>query len=257
MITESPVVLVGPETGYGHGGRLFAEMLGRERELREVGIADVDGNTEAPAALQERISAAIHELGADGRTPALVGYSLGAVAAVEFAAANPGVASSLVLAAPWARATPKMRALASLWASLHTTGEPLRRREDALLAARIALVSARGWNAAPSSAGVRLAPVVGADIGALMECCGLVDLEADASLILDPTLVIVGTRDEFAEPEQGHLLFGAIGTARLAEIDTGHAMLLERPSETLDLVESFIAEPARFPAGSRIPRRQP
>ena len=257
MITEAPVVLVGPVTGFGHGGRLFAEMLGREREIREVGIADASGNTHDRAALRERISTAVRELSAEGRRPALVGYSLGAVAAAEFAASSPGAVASLVLAAPWARATPKMRSLVSLWASLHTTGEPLRRREDALLSARLALVSARGWAVTPETSGVRLAPEVGADIAALMERCEHVDIEAEAARILDPTLVIAADRDEFAEPEQGHLLFGAIGTARLAEIDTGHAMLLERPSELLDLVESFIARPAEYPAGSRIPRRQP
>ena len=67
---RSPVVLVGPEHGYGPGGRLFAELLGREYDLVEVGIASAGG---APESLVDRVRAGVERLRARGGDPALVG----------------------------------------------------------------------------------------------------------------------------------------------------------------------------------------
>jgi len=258
--------LVGPSSGYGAGGRLFAELLARGRELREIGIAALAGEAASgETELEAEIAGAVDELtpaDPEAVRPALIGTSLGAVAAARFAARRPGAVSSLTLVAGWVRPTEKMRALSDLWRSLHETDEPIQRHEDALLAARLQLVSTLGWPAEPASASaaphaLRLDPTVGSDIAALLAHADAVDLEPVAAAITDPTLVAAGTRDEFADPAQSHLLFGAIENALLLEIDSGHAILLERPAELLDAVASFIAQPTRHPPGARIEGKRP
>lgn len=251
--SRSPVVLVGPEHGYGSGGRLFAELLGREHDLVEVGIASASG---APESLVDRVRAGVERLRALGGDPALVGYSLGAVAAAEYAARFPGSLSSLTLIAGWTHPTGKMEAASRLWGALRSsTSAGQRPSDEALAAAALLLVSSGGWRAqdpiATRETTARRDPAA-FEVAALMEGCLGRDLSGVADRILDPTLIVACARDEFADPEQSHLLFGAIDDARLVEIDSGHAVLVERPAEVFEIVRSFVASPRKHPPGTRI-----
>jgi pimeloyl-ACP methyl ester carboxylesterase len=255
---RSPVVLVGPEHGYGPGGRLFAELLGREHDLVEVGVASAGG---APESLVDRVRVGVEHLRAGGGNPALVGYSLGAVAAAEYAARFPGSLSSLTLIAGWMHPTGKMEAAARLGGALRPSASAEQRPSDeALAAAALLLVSSRAWRTqgpiAPREPTARRDPAA-FEVAALMEGCLDRDLSEAADRILDPTLVVACAHDEFAGTEQSHLLFGAIDDARLAEIDSGHAALVERPAEVFEIVRSFIASPREHPPGTRISGPRP
>lgn len=256
-----PVVLVGPERGYGPGGRLVAELLGREHDLVEVGLAAGGG---APESLVERVCAGVEHLRAQGGEPALVGYSLGAAAAAEYAARFPGSLSSLTLIAVWMHPTGKMEAAARLWSALRSSTSAGQGPTDAALeAAMLLLVSSRGWRAQDpmaqrgSTAQAARCDRAVSEVAALMEGCLDYDLSEAADRILDPTLVVACAHDEFADPQQSHLLFGAIDDARLAEIDSGHAALIERPVEVFEIVRSFIASPRERPSGTRIDGPRP
>lgn len=249
MTVRPAVVLVSPHSGYGVGGRLFAELLSREFEVREVGISEPH--------LTARVAAAVEEVSAahpTGPPPALVGVSLGVGAALRFAAAHPGDIASLTLIAPWAHASPKMETVAALWRSLTGPDHGNDHRDAAHFGAYLALVSSRGWRD-PSE--LRDDPGVLADLAALFGACLTVDAGADAGAVTAPTLVVAATLDEFADVAQGHQLFGAIADARLAEVDSGHAVLLERPLEVLHLVHTFLADPRRDPPGTRVVAVQP
>ena len=244
MTARAAVVLVSPHSGYGAGGRLFAELLSRECNVREVGINEPE--------LLARLSAAVEEVSVarpDGASPALVGVSLGVAAALGFAAARPDDIASLTLVAPWMHATPKMETAAELWHNLTGSDHGDDHCNAAVFGAYLSLVSARGWRA-PSE--LRDDPGVLADLSTLFGNCLDVDAVEFAAAIAVPTLVVAAAFDEFADVTQAHLLFGAIADSRLAEIDCGHAVLLERPLEVLHLVETFVADPRRERAGSRV-----
>lgn len=146
----------------------------------------------------------------------LIGYSLGAVAAAAHAATHD--IAALVLICPWAEPTPAL----TDWAA-HAA--------DADFAAHTML----------SPAAFGRTPIVQS---ALLELAGGTRV-ADAALgIRCPALVIAATGDTVAPAAQSRLLFGTIPDARLAEIASGHAALVERPAEVHALIDAFLRDPA-------------
>ena len=85
-----------------------------------------------------------------------------------------------------------------------------------------------------------------AEIAALAD----VDLAAFARRLRCPVLVLRCTDDVLAGPDDAERIVAAADDARLAQIDSGHAVLVERPAEVLALVAGFLDTPDAHPAGS-------
>ncbi len=252
-----PVIWVGPRGGYrGKERTLVASLLQRGRTLHEIDIvSEESGATHPLRAIVERIREAVRELGqrsvtAD-RSPALIGYSIGAQAAAQFAAEHPGSVSSVTLIAGWMESSSKMQAVRELWRSGTggASGREEGNREVLVRAAHLVLASARGW---PGELGAWELPRATAETEALLELCDDASLGGIAEEISDPVLIVGGLDDEFATVQQSRLLFGAISDSRYAEIACGHLACIERPAEVFSLVESFIAAPLAHAAGSKL-----
>ena len=71
------------------------------------------------------------------------------------------------------------------------------------------------------------------------------------------TLVVGCTQDQMVPRTHSLQLFGAIDDARYTEIDSGHAVVFERPAELLRLVDTFLRQPSASAAGSIIPTARP
>ena len=180
------------------------------------------------------------------RTAHLVGYSLGAVVAAAASGTAPEQVRTLTLVAGWLVTDAHQRLRNDLWQRLHATdpealrlfstftafGDPfLGRRTDQEVAA---LVRAHGT-----------AP----DVAAQMRLNRDVDISGPAARITAPTLLVAGTHDQMVPARHSRMLLGAIDDARLAELPCGHAIPAERPAQLVALLEDFLAEPARLPAG--------
>jgi 3-oxoadipate enol-lactonase len=81
------------------------------------------------------------------------------------------------------------------------------------------------------------------DAGYARACAALrdLDLRPAVSRIVAPTLVIAGTHDVAATPQQGRELAAAIPGARYHELDASHLSNWERPQEFTDVVLDFLA----------------
>lgn len=239
-------------------------MLARQHAV--IGIDLGDGTLEQTAA---RVSAEIAARVPHGDV-ALVGFSFGALVALEVAALAGAAAdarvTSLVLAAGVLAAGERQRVFAETWQTLESNPQAL----DSF--ARFAAIGSafESGGAAPVSTGGGLAGpaaptgpaasapfLMGATTNSQVAIIGSVDLSASAERVTVPTLVIAGLHDAIAGRQQSARLFGAIADARLAEISTGHAMLAERPAELLSLIDSFVREPGRYPAGTLLPEATP
>lgn len=265
-MNESPIVFVGPRGGYqGLDRTLATSLLGRGRMLLEVDTHRVRRpRGEGLRTLVDDVADAVRRAALVSRVdqvgevalPALVGYSIGAQVAAVFTAENPGAVSSLTLIAGWVESHEKMRDAGALWRALSSfdaagSGEQLGL---SVRSAQLVLASAREWPGAVSAARMQLAA---AEIEGLMSLCDVADIVSVAEGITGPVLVIGCSSDEFATVQQSRRLFGAIPDARYAEIDCGHLACIERPAEVAARVESFLANPYRDPAGTRMSGYRP
>lgn len=82
---------------------------------------------------------------------------------------------------------------------------------------------------------------------AALDAVGLLGLTARITV---PMLVIRCVDDELAGPGDALRLVEAASDARLASVDSGHGVLVERPAEVLALVSRFLDAPHAHPAGS-------
>jgi pimeloyl-ACP methyl ester carboxylesterase len=221
----APLVLVpGTSGSVAHDFDFLAPMLARRREVIAVDLEPGDPVAQLAAAAPA------------GAT--ILGYSLGAAVAAAYAAEHR--VESLILVSGWLAPSAKLLAYAGLWSSIH---------DDAVLAevARQSLYSAAGWESS------RPAPVDARSRGLV----GCLSASVDAAAITAPTLVVGAAGDEVVGRRQSRLLFGAIGTARYAEIASGHAIVHERPAELLALIDAFLAAPESQPAGSTLAASRP
>ncbi|MWV60744.1 alpha/beta fold hydrolase, partial [Rathayibacter sp. VKM Ac-2754] len=88
----------------------------------------------------------------------------------------------------------------------------------------------------------------------LLGAAARADASAAAGRLRLPVLVVGCSADSVVGIEGAEALLGAIDDARYAVVDSGHAVLAERPAELLALLEHFLADPHGDPAGSVLPR---
>jgi pimeloyl-ACP methyl ester carboxylesterase len=251
---KAPIVLV-----HGTGGStrrhfpFLFPMLAAEQRVVSVDLATPE---EDPAGGPERLAAqvrAVLDAVLPGERVTLVGYSLGAVVAAVTAASAPEQVGSLVLCAGWMRTDRQQTLRNDVWHALRSTPEALARFHVfcAYSAPFLALRT-------PAELEQLLAAARSDDDTARqMQINRAVDLTEVAPRIACPTLVVAGSDDQMTPARQGKRLFGAIPDARYTEITSGHAMVAERGAELVHLVNTFSADPTRYPAGSTLPPRRP
>ena len=71
-------------------------------------------------------------------------------------------------------------------------------------------------------------------------CNAYANGEAAAQAVRCPTLLLFGARDMMTPPKSSKQLTGAIAHARVVTVDSGHALMAERPDAVLDALFGFM-----------------
>jgi pimeloyl-ACP methyl ester carboxylesterase len=182
-----------------------------------------------------------------GRPVNVVGYSFGAVVAARAASMRPDLVSSLTLVAGWLRTDAHQRLRNRIWQSLHDEGHPVLAPLSVLLSSSQAYLNGR----TPEEIEAAIERIkAGPDRSAKMALNRDVDLTETIGSVVAPTLVIGCRHDQMVPIGHSRMLFGAIENSRLAEVESGHAVVHERPSELYALIDEFVRRPEAHPAGS-------
>ena len=220
-------------------------LLARTRRVVAVDLRYGSAGTSDLHGLLAQLSGVLRQL-LPGRTVTLIGFSVGATVAASFAAHNPEVAS-LVLVTPVLRASNRHRLLAVLRSNLSASDPEALRSLD--IFAAYSAIFLDHHSPEPFLAGAITA--------AQFELFADTDLTAVLERITFPTLVVGCTNDDLAGVEAARLLFASLPNARYAEIDSGHAVLVERPAEVLAIIREFVSHPVRHRAGSVLEAARP
>jgi pimeloyl-ACP methyl ester carboxylesterase len=255
--THDPIVLV-PGLG-GSTESDFAFMLPVLARHRLVISIDFAEHAHAAGAgansdqLARQVGAGVVAVLGIGRKFNLVGYSLGAVVSAAYAAGSTDV-SNLILVAGWASPSAKLRLHTHIVRDLRQERSAAERAYLLLSAHSEAFLSGRSDDELAALASRASAP------GFTESQAGLaneLDITSALPRITAATLVVGCTHDNIATEQQSLTLFAGIENARYASIDSGHALLVERPAELTSLITAFLAEPDRYAPGTIIPRPRP
>lgn len=233
-----PVVLLA-----GIGGTAASDfsfllpLLARTRPVLAVDLGYGSGSARLDG-LVDQLAGALSAV-LPGRRVSLVGFSVGATVAAAFAADNPVVAS-LVLVTPVVRASGRHRMLAALRGHLDAAGDDSLRTLDIFSAYSPMFLERHSPEPFPE----------GGATTAQMSLFANSDLTEALPRVTAATLVIGCTQDDIAGVDRAREVFAALPNSRYAEIDSGHAVLAERPAEALAMIREFVSHPARLRAGS-------
>lgn len=242
-----PIVLV-----HGTGGsteshfRTVYPMLAARH--RVIGIDLTVAPTTDLDALVAQVVAVI-ENRAPGVPVHLVGYSLGSVVTAALAGRHPGLVATLTLLAGWMMTDKQQRLRNSVWQALAATGGRALQEFQTLMAFSSQFLRSRTDSDLETIISSRTFRE-GVDVE--MEINRTVDIEVDVDNIVAPTLVIGATGDQMVPIMHSYVLFGGIENARLAEVDSGHAITVERPAQVFMLIDDFVTAPGAIPAGTTI-----
>lgn len=196
----------------------------------------------------DQLRAVVAHASADGPV-ALVGYSFGAVVAAAYAAEQPGTLESLTLVAGWSKTDRHQLVRNELWQRLHDSDPESLQRLTLLMAYSPGFVigrNARDW-AELQAAVTRPYPAQ------IMRLNREIDITSGLSRIDVPTLIVGCTHDAMVPLHHARVLFGAISDARYLEIESGHAVSVERPAQLAVAIDDFSVDPREHPAGTIIP----
>lgn len=252
---QDPIVLL-----HGIGGNttlhfaFLLPMLARQHHVMAIDFGDPHLSENDPLKLEHLVNQACDAIDAllPDRNISLIGYSLGAEVAASIAAFHPAV-KQLVLVAGWLQSSTCQQLFAAIWLRLATEGS------QAIAAfARFASFGATYLNGNALFDVDQTTPIEPSRFtDAQVELATRIDLSRSAPRINAQTLVVGCSHDGMVDTDQSKALFGAIPHARYAEIDSGHAVVLERPAELLSLISSFISNPGQYLSGSILPTAMP
>ena len=164
----------------------------------------------------------------------VVGYSLGAVAALKTAALHPDSVLSVTSLCGWSRSDARMRVTFDLWRRLIAIGPDLFMRyavADGYSVDTIAMLEPMIDSvAAMASAAVQ----PGSD--AHLELDIRVDIERDLENISSPTLVIGGRDDRWVDISKSRHIASTVKSSELVELPAGHLCIGELPGDIARLI---------------------
>lgn len=250
---DRPLVLVHGTGGTtaSHFGHLFPMMATRTR------VIAVDwAPTADPAAdltvdlLVGQVRAVVDELLGPDAAFDLLGYSLGAVVAGQLAADLGRRVENLVLVAGWATTDVHQRLRNEVWRHLYDTSPDALARYTAFCG--LSPLALRSLT--PAMLDGALASLTADEFTARqMDLNARVDVADRLSAVTARTLIVSCAEDIMVPPHHQYELLGIIDDARLTTMTSGHAFFLERPAELMQIVDLYLREPDRHPAGAIIP----
>ena len=253
---DSPVlVMVHGSTGStdSHYGYLFPMLAFRQRVVSIDLQLPTQGGALALEQLVRQVGAVIDRV-SGGKPVSLMGYSLGAVVAAAVAAGRPDSVRNLVLVAGWMKTDAHQQLRNGIWRELRAAGSPAIRNYMVFCAFSPGFIAAR---TPQELAGMAGKITLDGFVDQQMDLNGRIDIVDQVSKIRATTLVVGCTQDQMVPRTHSLQLFGAIDDARYTEIDSGHAVVFERPAELLRLVDTFLRQPSASAAGSIIPTARP
>ncbi|WP_066736051.1 alpha/beta fold hydrolase [Cupriavidus sp. D384] len=182
----------------------------------------------------------------DGERVHIVGYSFGAVIGALVAAQHPTILDSLTLVAGWIKTDTQQRLRNSIWQQLHETSNDALASFSVLTNFSQSFLNAKNeQEIAALVDGVRKGP----DRSVKMRFNRDVDIGFALTQIRTPSLVIGCTHDQTTPVRHSKMLFGALENSRYAELNSGHGIVHERPSELFVTIDAFVRDPEGSPAG--------
>ncbi|MGB3290737.1 MAG: alpha/beta hydrolase [Burkholderiaceae bacterium] len=179
----------------------------------------------------------------------LVGYSFGAVIAASYAACDDSSLASLTLIAGWAKTDKQQQLRNDVWRSLYESKHEALAGFSVLTSFSQAFLNAKNES---ELNGLLQAVKNGPDRSVKMTFNRDVDISDSLFDIAVPSLVIGCKHDQMVPIRHSRMLFGAIKDCRYAEINSGHGVVHERPSELFNMIDMFVRDPLALPAGETI-----
>lgn len=249
------LVMVHGSTGStdSHYGFLFP-MLGFRQRVVSLDLAPAsDGQALSLEHLVAQVAAVVDQV-SPGRAISLMGYSLGAVVAAALAAQRPEQVQQLILVAGWIKTDVHQQLRNSVWRDLRQEGVAAIRNYMLYCAFSADFITARS----PAEL-AGMAEKIGLDafVDQQMALNARIDISAQVAKIRATTLVVGCTHDQMVPKHHSLQLLGAIDDARYSQIDSGHAVVFERPAELLRLIDVFLRAPKAYAPGTTIPAARP
>lgn len=251
---QLPLVLVHGSAGTTalHFGFLYPMLAQGRRVVALDWQTPTDGSLDVDTIVDQVLAVVDHVL--PDREIALLGFSLGAAAALAAAATRPQQVRQLIPVAGWMASDPQQEIFTRVFADLYESKSPQ-------LAAYTVLNAFGGpfIGSLPLEQVEQLITMTSLDqsAAAQMALNSTIDISERMDRITATTLIVGCTHDGLTPMRHSSQLLGAIEDARLTEIDCGHMVVLERPAELLRAVDAFLREPAAHPAGTMIPSLVP
>ena len=244
---ERPLLLV---PGFGGDGDCWGTAFPRQLFAREIAPVVYDprglggstmGSSQPSIALFAEDAAAVAE--AAGAPLAVLGWSMGASVAAEFALARPELVSGVVLCCGSAdhrriagERPDLFRAILDRSAPL---GEPAAALTEALLPAsgKWSPTFRRAFRETLEASFAAYAEGIREQQTALAECPSL---EGRLASFAMPVLVVEGSEDRLIPPGEGEILAGGIPGALLRILPGGHGLVYEAPGELTGAVAELL-----------------
>lgn len=244
---ERPLLLV---PGFGGDGDCWGTAFPRQLFAREIAPVVYDprglggstmGSSQPSIALFAEDAAAVAE--AAGAPLAVLGWSMGASVAAEFALARPELVSGVVLccgSADHRRIAGERPALfRPILDRSAPLGEPAAALTEALLPAsgKWSPTFRRAFRETLEASFAAHAEGIREQQTALAECPSL---EGRLGSFAMPVLVVEGSEDRLIPPGEGEILAGGIPGALLSILSGGHGLVYEAPGELAGAVAEFL-----------------
>lgn len=227
-------------------------MLAMRHRVVAFDFVDPGDETAAHESYVAQARAVVDAVGTD--LVHVVGYSFGAVIAASLTARIPHRVASLTLVAGWMTTDTHQRLRNTVWQQMYASGHGALGTFTLLLGYSRAYLNAR----TPAEIDQLVHNIeTGPDRAAKMRYNRTVDISAEVATISTPTLVVGCTEDQMVHPGHSKLLFGAIADSRYVEIDSGHAVVHERPAELFTIIDRFVTEPTAHRAGTTLAAYHP
>lgn len=251
---REPLVLV-----HGSGGSaathfsFVGPMASTRTRVVAIDLADTGDAELSLESLAQQVEAVLDQV-LGGQQVTLLGYSLGAVVAELVAARRADVVKNLVLVAGWMKTDEQQRLRNDLWRQIAASAPASLGAFSTFCAFGSTFLGAR---TAEEVAALHNPTAPSEFLRRQMDLNRRIDIVAEVESIRATTLIVGLTEDTMVPIRHSREMFGAIENARFASLQSGHAVVFERPAQLFSLIDIFTENPSRYPAGSTILAPQP